>query len=162
MVHVAVLPALSVTISWTLRAEMVGLAAISVKAIEKGNSCVAPGSPLMAAPLLVDTLLAMYVLGNVNGRLPPLASENVSFDEFDVPVMVSVATPALSTLFALSMVTNSGLPACVTCLTTSSQLAALNVMLVLRALRPVLSVAAVTFTVSLPLPDVLLGVSHDA
>jgi hypothetical protein len=86
----------------------------------------------------------------------------VSFDEFDVPVMVSVSTPALSTLFALSMLTNSGFPACVTARTTSSQFAALKVMFVLRAFLPVLSAPAVTLTVSLPLPDVLLGTSHDA
>ena len=88
----------------------------------------------MAAPLLVLTLFAVYELGSVNSSVPPLASENVSFDEFEVPVMVSVATPALSTLFALSMVTNSGLPACVTALTTSSQFAALNVEITLKEL----------------------------
>ena len=79
-----------------------------------------------------------------------------------VTVMVSVVTPPFSTLFVLSMVTNSGLPACVTARTTSSQLAALNVIFVLRAFRPVLSAPAVTLTVSLPLPDVLLGTSHCA
>jgi hypothetical protein len=116
----------------------------------------------MAAPLSVATLLAVYELGSVSSSVPPDASENVSFDELDVPVMVSVCTPALSTLFALSIVTNSGFPACVTALTTSSQFAALNVMLVLRAFLPVLSAPAVTLTVSLPLPWVLLGMSHDA
>jgi hypothetical protein len=79
-----------------------------------------------------------------------------------VPVMVSVATPALSTLFALSIVTNSGFPAWMTVRSTSGQLAALNVIVVWRELRPVLSAPAVTLTVSLPDPDVLLGTSHCA
>jgi hypothetical protein len=148
--------------SCTLRAWIVGLAPTFEKAIEKGNSCVDPGSPLMAAPLLVATELAVYTLGRVSGSDPPEASEKVSFDEFDVPVMVSVATPALSTLFALSMLTNSGFPACVTTPTTSGQLAAMNVRFVLRALRPVLFEPAVTLTVSLPDPEFLLGTSHEA
>ena len=84
----------------------------------------------MAAPFCVVSEFARYVSGSVNTKVPPLASEKVSFDEFDVPSMVSVATPSFDTAAADWMVTNSGLPACITLRTTSSQLAALNVMAV--------------------------------
>ena len=159
MVQVASLPALSVTTSCFVFALIVPLAGILLKAMEKLYSAVAPGSPVIAAPLFVDALFAVYELGSVTERFP-VPSENVSFDEFDVPVMVRVETPLFATDFVLSMVTNSGFPLWFTVRVTSATPVAVKVTVVERALRPVLLLPAVTLTVSLPEPLVLLGVSQ--
>ena len=113
----------------------------------------------MAAPLLVCTPAAVYLVGRVIVR-SPVPSENVSLLELLVPVMVTVP-PAFVAVAVACIVVVSALPACTTVLTTSSQLGAENVMLVERELRPVLLAFADTFTVSFPEPLNLLGVSHD-
>ena len=46
------------TVSWEYRAEIVVFSPIPVKVMEKAYSCVAPGSPVMAAPLFVVTEFA--------------------------------------------------------------------------------------------------------
>ena len=73
--------------------------------------------------------------------------------------MVTVP-PAYVAVAVDCMVVVSGLPACTTVLATSEQLAALNVMVVDLELLPVLLLLALTFTVSLPEPLNLLGVSQ--
>lgn len=157
-VQVALAPPLSVTIICLLWDEVVVFSP-TVNAMLNVNSCVAPGSPLIAAPLLVCTPAAVYLVGRVMDR-SPVPSENVSLLELLVPVMVTVP-PAFVAVAVACMVVVSALPACTTVLATSSQLAAENVIVVERELRPVLLALADTLTVSLPLPEVLLGVSHD-
>lgn len=59
MVQVSVFPALSVTVSCEVNSETPVFAPMLVKVIENEYCCVAPGSPLMAAPLLVLTEFAV-------------------------------------------------------------------------------------------------------
>ena len=157
-VQVAVAPPLSVTIICFDNDAMLVFSP-TVKAILKANSCVAPGSPEIAAPLSVCTPAAVYFAGKVIER-SPVPNVNVSLDELDVPEMVTVP-PAFVAVAVACIVVVSALPACTTVLTTSSQLGAENVMLVERELRPVLLAFADTFTVSFPEPLNLLGVSHE-
>ena len=58
MSQVAVLPLLSSTVSCDSRDAMLVFSAMPVKVIENTYSCVAPGSPAMAAVLFVPTELA--------------------------------------------------------------------------------------------------------
>lgn len=61
----------------------------TVNAMLNVNSCVAPGSPVMAAPLFVCVPPAVYLEGRVIAR-SPVPSEKVSLLELDVPVIVTV------------------------------------------------------------------------
>lgn len=90
----------------------------------------------------------------------PVPSVNVSLLELEVPDIVTVP-PAFVAVAVDDIVVVSGLPACTTVLATSEQFAAENVIEVERELRPVLLALADTLTVSLPLPDNLLGVNQD-
>ena len=87
-------------------------------------------------------------------------SENVSLDEFEVPLMVTVP-PVLATVAVSDMSTNSALPAWMMVSTLDSTPDAEKVAVVCLEDRPVCA-EPVQETVSLPEPLVLLGSTHDA
>ena len=83
-------------------------------------SCVAPGSPVIASPLLVVVPAAVYVEGMVRPMLSvPL--ENVSAAELEVPLRVSVPPVFSDAALALSNVPNSGFPVWLTVLIAASR-----------------------------------------
>lgn len=88
-------------------------------------------------------------------------SVNVSLDELEVPVMVTEPPVFATVAVAFVNDTNSDAPDCVMESVFDSTPDAENVAVVVRAVLPVCSVADHD-TVSLPLPEVLLGVTHDA
>ena len=160
MVQVSVWPALSVTVNCAVRAVTPELAPMLVNVMLNAYSCVAPGSPVIEAPLVVLTELAVYEAGSVNPMLSVPVSENVNLDELEVPEIVTVP-PVFATVAVLSKSTNSVLPAWIMVRVFDSTPEAEKVAVVVRELRPV-CVEPVHDTVSLPLPLVLLGVAHDA
>ena len=58
MSHTAAVPLLGVTVNCEVREEIVVFSAMFVKVMENENSASAPGSPVIATPLLVETELA--------------------------------------------------------------------------------------------------------
>lgn len=127
----------------------------TVNAIEKVYSCVAPGSPVMAAPLFVEIPAAVYDVGSVRESVP-VPKLNVSLEELLVPVIVTVP-PVLPEEAVDWMAEVSGLPCWRTVRSTSSQLAAFQVTVVEREFLPVLLDNADMLTVSFPLPLVFDG-----
>lgn len=150
----------AVTVSCDVSELTVVFAAMLVKVILNVYSYDAPGSPVIAAPLFVLTEFAVYV----DGRTKPIplvpVSENVSFDEFDVPDIVT-EPPVFATDAVAAIDTNSVFPDYVMVSVFDSTPDAENVAVVVLAVLPVYGVP-VQETVSLPLPLVLLGVTHDA
>lgn len=128
--------------------------------MENAYFAVAPGSPVIAAPLLVLTEFAVYVEGRLIPILSVPVSVNVSFDEFEYPDIVTLP-PVLGTVAVESIVTNSDAPDCTIVRVFDSTPDAENVAVVVLAERPVCS-EPVHETVSFPEPLVLLGVTHDA
>ena len=137
---------------------MLVLAGMFVKVMEKANCAVAPGSPVIAAPLFTDTPLAVYDEGSVSPMLSVPVSAKVSLLLFEVPDIVSVP-PFFPTEAVSSMVANSAFADCMIVSVLLSTPEALNVADVCRATRPVCT-APSHDTVSLPLPLTLLGVTH--
>lgn len=110
--------------------------------------------------MFVSTEFATYTVGRERPMPLVPVSENVSLELFDVPVIVRVP-PLWATAAVSSMFTNSAAPAWLMVSVLLSTPDAEKVAVVERAVRPVW-LLPVQATVSLPLPDVLLGVTHDA
>ena len=122
----------------------------------KTYSAVAPGSPLIFAPLVVVRELAIYDDGK-DILSPPVPKENVSFLELDTPLIVITFSPTASADAASSIFTYSGLPAWDTFLTTLVTLAAFQVSVVVLTFLPVCCAVEDTVTLVSPLP--LAGVT---
>ena len=110
MSQVSVVALLVVTVNCEVLLPVVPLAGMLEKVIEKAYCWTAPGSPVMAAPLLVFTELAMYTVGRTRPMPFVPVKVKVNLAEFDVPVIVRVP-PSLPTAAASSISTNSVLPA---------------------------------------------------
>lgn len=160
MEQTAAVPLFGVTVNCEIKDSIDVFSGISVNVMEKGNSCSAPGSPVMAAPLFVWTEFARYLVGRTRPMPFVPVKANVNFDELVVPEIVT-DPPPFATDAVGSIVTNSALPACMMVRVFDSTPEAENIAVVCLAVRPVRT-DPVHDTVSSPLPLVLLGVTHDA
>lgn len=160
ILQTAAVPLFGVTVICDVLDDVLELAEIFEMVILNAYCADAPGSPEIAAPLFVDTELAVYDEGNEIPILSVPVSVNVSLEEFDVPEIVT-EPPVFATVAVESIVTNSVFPDWVTERVFESTPEAENVAVVVLAVRPVCS-EALNDTVSFPLPLVFDGFNHDA